>query len=144
MEGTQASLEGQNLCVNFHQSNAVFLRSSSCWEAAHFPATCPASSSLLFTASPNGTGIKARNKPRRPSLVSFPLYEDDSTADKTLPPFSKPVKNELKRASSRRKSPSPRTLLRVYSASNDYSFIYQLDSTFRQVRAFFENFLRDL
>ena len=118
MEGT-ASLEGQSLCVNFHQSNAVFLRSSSC-----FGECCTLSSDLsrflfavVYCLAEWDTGIKAGNKPRRPSLVSFPLYEDDSTADKTLPPFSKPVKNEPKRASSRRKSPSPLTLRRVCSAS---------------------------
>lgn len=88
-------------------------RSSSCVrhplsEAARFPpGLVSASSSLMFTACWNGTGIKAWNKPRRPSLVSFPLYEDDSTADKTLPPFPKPVKTqELKctwsRAANRR------------------------------------------
>ena len=70
------------------KKRGVPLRSSSSSEVARFPA----SSSLMFTTSPNGTGIKAWNKPRRPSLISFPLYEDDLTADKTLPPFPKPVK----------------------------------------------------
>lgn len=55
----------------------------------------------MFTASTrpaNGTSrIKPRNKSRRPSLVSFSLYEDDSTRSRPQTRVSRPFLRPLKR-----------------------------------------------
>lgn len=61
----------------------------------------PTSLAAMFTASTrpaNGTPrIKPRNKPRRPSLISFSLYEDDSTCSQPQTRVSRPFLRPLKR-----------------------------------------------